>query len=144
MKRMNGLMAVACLAFSLGLLGGCSRGATIMGTVYVNDMDDGNIYKVCPGAEVDLLAGGATVDSETTGSTGEYLFEKVAAGTYDLRAVYTLPSMSYAMNGYGWMDGANWKALTISGTSSPYSITYSGLTVVAGDSVVLNFGLVGY
>lgn len=144
MKRMKGLLIVACLLSFAGLLGGCSRGATIMGTVYVHDYDDGSTYKVCPGAEVDLLKSGATIDSETTGATGEYLFEKVAAGSYDLRAIYTLPSMSFPGSGYGWVDGSDWKTLTVTGTSSPYSITYSGLTVVAGDSVVLDFGLQGY
>jgi hypothetical protein len=147
MRFRTAIAAVIALCTAAFLLTGCeAKFADISGTVYAFTVWTlpQFVYTPLADADIDLIEGSATVDTQLTDASGKYSFAHVDPGTYTIRAYLDglmdpEPGGSYCRIGSG-----AWAAPTNAVYVSPQYIEYSGLTVAAGDDVTVDFRLAAY
>jgi len=104
--------------------------ATVGNQVWIDTNNDGiqsgTEASGVPGVQVNLLMGGGVVATQTTGANGNFLFQNVAAGAYEVQVV-TPANLQVGTPGTGNLAGPNG--------------VVSNLVLAANDNAVANVGL---
>jgi hypothetical protein len=150
MRSMSRTVGVIAACAAIAIFSGCApKYADISGTVfYCKDFALGSTALTpLSGSEVRLMSGLATADTQYSDAAGGYEFASVDPGTYSIRAYYASASHPDAGISSCRIDSGPWQPVSAYypdlDPTAAYD-EYSGLTVAAGDEVMVDFRLAGY
>lgn len=122
-----------------------SAGGTSLGSISGNVAKqiccsgDANYYDF-QGADMELWQLPTKVTDTVTDANGDYLFDSLSAGTYDVVAIIN----EYSEVPEARLNAGAWGSINQQYSSSYYRMTKTAVTVAEGEDVTVDFRFVGY
>jgi hypothetical protein len=117
--------------------------SVISGTVYKQDCCSGaNPYYTLADCGVELFRSASLLRNTTTDVSGNYIFQLLAAGTYDVVAV--IPTTSTIMSPATNLNSSGWESTTFSYHATSVRVTRSAVSVADDETVTVDFRFMGY